>query len=158
MHPIPSQDESWIPIFDWRGWPTFQKHLKWSFPSAVGMWEGPCVFCLKWNGPREALTLKKAGFPCSGFNLYSSFISQVEGISESLVETLEKTQIPCLIWSRCLTSLDTSGGSWSSMLQNVTRHDSSWKLIGIPISLWQPERDAWSATTPPEASVLYCQA
>ena len=38
-----------------------------------------CVFCLKWNGPRDALTQKKAGFPCSGLNAGSYFISQDEG-------------------------------------------------------------------------------
>ena len=35
--------------------------------------------CLKWNGPRDALTQKKAGFPCSGLNAGSYFISQDEG-------------------------------------------------------------------------------
>ena len=49
-----------------RGKPTFHKHLKWSFPSAIAMWEGPWVFCLKWNGLRGALTQKKARFPWSG--------------------------------------------------------------------------------------------
>ena len=66
MHPTSSQDESWFPVYVWRGEPTFHKHLKWSFPSAIGLWKGPCVFCLKWNGPREALIKKKAGFPCIG--------------------------------------------------------------------------------------------
>ena len=64
MHPISSQDERWFPVFDWRFEPTFHQHLKWSFPSAIVMWEGPCVFCLKWNGLRETLTQKKAGLPC----------------------------------------------------------------------------------------------
>ena len=92
-------------LFDWRGEPTFHKNLKWSFPSAIGMWEGPCVFCLKWNGLREALTQKKAGFPCSGLNSGTSFISQDEGMSESPVETLEKALGLCLIWTGGMTSL-----------------------------------------------------
>ena len=41
----------WFPVFDRRGKPTFHKHLKWSLPSEIGMWEGLCVFCLKWNDP-----------------------------------------------------------------------------------------------------------
>ena len=45
---------------------------------------------LKLNGPRDALTQKKAGFPCSGLNAGSYFISQDEGMTESPVETLEK--------------------------------------------------------------------
>ena len=57
----------WFPVFDWRGKPTYHKHLKRSLPSEIGMWEGLCVFCLKWTGPRDALTQMKAGFPCRGF-------------------------------------------------------------------------------------------
>ena len=36
------------------------------------------------------MTQKKAGFPCSGLNAGSYFISQDEGMTESPVETLEK--------------------------------------------------------------------
>ena len=53
LHPISSQEERWFPVFDWRLETTFHQHLKWSFPSAIVMWEGPCVSCLKWNGPRR---------------------------------------------------------------------------------------------------------
>ena len=105
MHPISSQDESWFPVFDWRFDPTFDQHLKWSFPSAIGMWEGPCVFCLKWNGPRETLTQKKARLPCSGLNSGSCCISQDEGMSESPVETLEKAIVLCLFWIGGIRSL-----------------------------------------------------
>ena len=158
MYPISSQDEIWFPVFDWRFEPTFHQHLKWSFPSATGMWEGPCVSCLKWNGPRETLTQKKAGFPCIGLNSGSCFISQDEGMSESPVEFVEKTLVPRFIWTWGLTSLDTSRGSWSTRLQKLTRLDSSWKLIGIPISLWKLERDRWFPTSPPEVSVLSFEA
>ena len=105
MHPISSQNESWFPDFDWRFELTFHQHLKWSFPSAIGMWEGPCVFCLKWNGPRETLTQNKAGLPCSGLNSGSCCISQDEGMSDSPVETLEKSVVLCLIWTEGITSL-----------------------------------------------------
>ena len=98
MHHISSQDESWFPVFDWKFEPVFHKHLKWRFPSAIGLWEGISVSCLKWNGPRETLTQKKAGFPCSGLNSGSCFISQDEGMSESPVETLEKAIVLHLIW------------------------------------------------------------
>ena len=40
MHPISSQDENWFPVFNWRGKPTFHKHLKRSFPSAIHTGEG----------------------------------------------------------------------------------------------------------------------
>ena len=105
MYTISSQDESWFPVFDWRFEPTFHQHLKWSFPSAIGMWEGPCVSCLRWNGPRETLTQKKAGIPCSGLNSGSCFISQDEGMSESPVETLEKAIVLRPIWIGGMTSL-----------------------------------------------------
>ena len=46
-------------------------------------------------------------------------------MSESPVETLEKALGPRLIWTGCLTSLDTSRGMQSSMLQKVINPDSS---------------------------------
>ena len=95
----------WFPVFYWRGKPTFHKHPKRSLPSEVGMWEGLCVFCLKWNGPRDALTQKKAGFHCSGLNAGSSFISQDEGMSESPVENLEKAIVFNIFWTEGLISL-----------------------------------------------------
>ena len=105
MHPISSQDESWFPVFDWRGQPTFHKHLKKSFPAAIGIWERSSVFSLKWNGPRDALTKKKARFPCSGLNSGSYFISQDEGMSEYPVKTLETAVCFRLIWIGGITSL-----------------------------------------------------
>ena len=57
------------------------------------------------NGHRNALTQKNAGFPSSGLNAGSSFLSQDEGMSESPVETLEKARGPGLIWTGGLTSL-----------------------------------------------------
>ena len=51
------------------------------------------------------MTLKKDGFPCSGLNAGSSFISQDERVSESLLETLEKALGPRLVWTGGLTSL-----------------------------------------------------
>ena len=94
----------WFPVFDWRGKITVHKHLKRSFPSEIGMWEGLCVFCLKWNGRRDALTQKKARFFCSGLNAGTYFISQDEGITESPVETLEKAIVLHLFWTEGLTS------------------------------------------------------
>ena len=105
MHPISSQVESWFPVFEWRFEPTFHQHLNWSFPSAIVMWKKPCVFCLKWNGPQETLTQKKAGFPCSVLNSGLWFISQDEGMSESPVETLEKAVVLRLMWIGGITSL-----------------------------------------------------
>ena len=158
MHPISSQEESWFPGFYWTVRPTLNKHLKWSFPSAIVMWEGPWVFCLKFSGYWDSLTRNKVRFPWSGLNAGSSFIWQDEGMSESCVEILEETLVPRIIWTGGLTSLDTSRGSWNSRIQKLTRLDSSWKLIEIPISLWQLERDTWSPTSPTEVSVLSCQA
>ena len=157
MHPISSQEESWFPGFYWTVRRTLNQHLKRSLPSAIGKWEGPWVFCLKWSGYRDSLTRNKFGFPKSGLNAGSSFIRKDDGISESCVEILEETLVPRLILTGGLTSLDTSRGSWSSMLQKVTRPDCSWKLLGIPRSFWKVERDAWSPASPPEASVLSFQ-
>ena len=53
---------------------------------------------------------------------------------------------------------DTSRGMQSSMVQSETMPDCSGKLIGIPISLWQLEREPWSPTSPREAFQLRCQA
>ena len=158
MHPISSREETWFSRLYWTDRPTFHKHLKRSLPSAIGMWEGPWVCCLKWRGYQESQSRNMVGFPWSGLNVGSSSISQDEGMSESSVETIEKTLVPPLIWIGGLTSLDNLRGSWSSMLPKVMRSDSSWKLIGIPISLWKLERDAWYLTSPLEASVLFYQA
>ena len=89
------------------------------------MSEGPCIFCLKWNGPREALTQKQTGFPCSNLNSGSYFISQDEGFSESPVGTLEKAVGLRLIWTGASHPFDTSRGTQNSMLQKVTMPDSS---------------------------------
>ena len=94
----------WFPVFYWRDKPTFHKHLKMSLPSEIGMWEGLFVFCLKWNGPRDNLTQKKAGFPSSGLNACSYFISHNEGMTESPVETLENAIVLHLFWTEGLTS------------------------------------------------------
>ena len=94
----------WFPVFDWRCKPTFLNHLKRSLPSDIVMWEGLCVFCLKWNGLRDDLTQKKAGFPCSGLNTASYFISQNEGMTASPVETLEKAIVLHCWWTEGLTS------------------------------------------------------
>ena len=84
------------------------------------MLEGPCVFCLKWNGRRETLTQKNVGFPCSGLNLGSCFMSQEEGMSESPVETLEKAVgLPSSRQGES-NHFDTSRGTRNSMLQKVT--------------------------------------
>ena len=66
-HPISSGDGSWFPVFDWRGNPSFHKHLKRSFPLGICMWEGPCVLCFKRNIPRDALIRKKSKLLCRGF-------------------------------------------------------------------------------------------
>ena len=50
------------------------------------------------------MTQKKAGFPCSGLNAGSYFISQDEGLTESPVETLEKAIVLHLFWTEGLTS------------------------------------------------------
>ena len=154
MHPISSQEESLFPLFYWTIRLTLNKHLKISLPSPILMREGPWVFCHKWSGYRDSLTRHKIGFPWCGLNLFSCFMSQDEGMSESPVEILEETIVPRLIWTGGLRSLDTSRGSWSSRLQKLTRLDSSWKLIGIPISLWKIEREPWSPTSLPEVSIL----
>ena len=66
---------------------------------------GPGVCCPKWNGDFDAMSRKKAGFPCNGLNAGSSFTSQDEGMSEFPVETLEEALGPCLTLTGGLTSL-----------------------------------------------------
>ena len=90
------------------------------------MWERLCAFCLKYNGPRDALTQKKAGFPCSALNAGSSFISQDEGMSESPVETLEKAIILKLFLTEGLTSI------WdveSCAQFNASKGDDAWQFV-----------------------------
>ena len=118
----------WFPVFNWRGKPTFHKHLKRSLPSDIGMWEVLCVFCLKWNGPRDVLTQKNAVFPCSALNAGSSFISQDEKISESPVETLEKTMVLNVFWTEGLISV------WDferCAEFNASKGDDAWLFVKI---------------------------
>ena len=53
---------------------------------------------------------------------------------------------------------DPSRGTRNSILQKVTMPESSSKWIGIPISLCQLESEPRSLGSPPERSVLFCQA
>ena len=69
------------------------------------MLEGLRVYCLKWNAQQDALTRRKAVFPCSGLTAGSSFISQDEGMTESLVENIEKALGHRLISTGGLTRL-----------------------------------------------------
>ena len=118
----------WFPLFDQRGKPAFRKHLKRSLPSEIGMWEQLCIFCLKCNGTRNALTQKKAGFPCSALNVGSSFLSQDEGMSESPVETLEKAMVLNLFWTDGLTSIS----DFESCAEfNASKGDDAWLFVKI---------------------------
>ena len=100
-----SQEESWFPGFYWTVRPNLNKDLRRSLPSPIGMREGPWVFCLKWSGYRDSLTRNKVGFPWSGINSGSCFISEDEGMSVSPVETVEKSVVLRLIWIGGITSL-----------------------------------------------------
>ena len=128
LHPILYRDESCFPCVDWRDKTTFHKHLQRRFPSAIGILEGPWVCCLKCNGYHIALNQKKAGVSCSGMNTCMSFISQDERMSESTVETLDKTLCPRLICKGGLTSL------WHLEKQaefNASKSDDTWLFLKI---------------------------
>ena len=121
----------WFPVFNWRGKPNFHNHLKRSLPSSIGMWEGLCVFCLKWNGLWDALTQNKPRFHCSALNAGSSFISQDEGMSESPVETLEKALGLHLFWTGGLTLL------WNlerHMEFNASKGEDAWLFVKIDMN------------------------
>ena len=152
MHPISSQDESWFPVFDWRFEPTFHQHLKWSFHSATGKWEGPCVSCLKWKGPGDTLTQKKAGFPCSVLIQARVASHKMKGCLNTCGDHRESHSSPPHLDSG--NHITLSGGTRSSRLQKVTMPDYFCKWIGIAISLVQLESEPWSPASPPEESVL----
>ena len=148
----------WFPVFYWRGKPAFHNHLNRSLPSEIGMWEPLCVFCLKYNGPGDALTQKKAGFPCSALNASSFFISQDEGMSESPVETIEKAIVLNLFWTDCLTSI------WDferCAEFSASKGDDAWFFVKIyrntNITV-ATIREAGPPSSSPEASVFSCQA
>ena len=93
------------------------------------------------NGQGDVLTRKKARLDCSGSNAGSSFSSQEIWMFESTMQNLEKALARSLITRGGLTSFGSSRVTWSSMHQNETIPESSGKLLGIPNSLWQVERD-----------------
>ena len=87
-----------------------------------------CVFCLKYNGPRDALIQKKPGFPCSALNAGSSFISHDEGMSESSVDTLEKAIVLNPFWTEGLKSIwDFERGPEF----NASKGDDAWLFVKI---------------------------
>ena len=118
----------WFPVFDWRGKPAFHKHLEWSLPSEIAMWERLCVFWIKYNGPRDAMTQKKGGFPCSAFNAGSSFISQDEEMSESPVETLEKDILLNTFWTEGVTSI---WDFYTCAEFSASKGDDAWLFVKI---------------------------
>ena len=104
MHPISSGDETYSLSSTEEVSQLSTSTSRRAFPQKK-LCESDSIFCLKYNGPRDALTQKKAGFPCSAFNAGSSFISQDEGMSESPVETLEKAIVLNIFWTEGLTSI-----------------------------------------------------
>ena len=89
MHRISSGDESWFPVFDWRGKPNFHKRLKWSFPSGICIEKDPVISASSEMDP-EIPDLKEGQISLQRLNAGSSFIAQEERMSESPIETLQK--------------------------------------------------------------------
>ena len=94
---------------------------------------GTLCFLSQVEWTREALTQKKAQFPCSGLNSGSPFMSQDEGMTESPVDPLEKVIGFCLIWTGGLTSLllreGSSGGACLKLAYLFNR------ILGISLLL-----------------------
>ena len=65
---------------------------------------GTLCFLLQVKWTTKCPDSKKAGFPCSGLNAGSYFISQDEGMTESPVETIEKSVVLHLFRTQGLTS------------------------------------------------------
>ena len=147
-----------IPCLLLKVWTNFPPALQEEFSLSSREVRGTLCFLSQVEWTWEALTQKKARFLYTGLNSASSFISQDEGMSESPVEVLEKAIVLRLICSCVSHPFDTSRGTRNSMLPKVTMPDSSWKWIGVPISLCQIESVPRSPSSPPEASVLFFQA
>ena len=90
----------------WRNrWANFPQTLQVEFSLSNRSGRGTLCFLSQVEWTVRGPDSKKAGFPCSGLNSGSSFISQDEGMSESPVETLEKAVGLCLIWTLEITSI-----------------------------------------------------
>ena len=122
------------------------------------MWERLCVFCLKYNGPRDALPQKKAGFPCSDLNAGSSFISQNERMSESPVESLEKAVVLNLFWTEGLTSI----WDFETCAEfSASKGNDAWLFMKIDRNTYitlSTNKGRLASRSPPEAYVFSCQA
>ena len=156
MDAISSQEESGFPGFCWRYTFTFHKSLKRSLPSAIVRGTLSLLPQVEWI-PR-----------CPDSKEGQIFLQWLEcrllfhrtrwsNVWMPCGDTKDSPRCPTHL-ARVLTSLDTSRGTRISVLQKVTMPDSSLKLIGIPISLCQIEKMAWSPSWFPEASALSCQA
>ena len=62
-HPISSGDESWFPVFEWRGKPSFHKHFKRSFPLGICMWEDPVFYASSEMDPEMPWLERSPNFP-----------------------------------------------------------------------------------------------
>ena len=62
-HTISSGDESWFTVFDWRGKPSFHKHLKRSFPLGICMWEDPVFYASSKMDPEMPWLERSPNFP-----------------------------------------------------------------------------------------------
>ena len=88
MHRISSGDESWFPVFDRRGKPTFHKRLKWSFPLGICIGKDPVISASSEMDP-EIPDLKEGQISLQRLNAGSSFIAEDERMSESPIDTLQ---------------------------------------------------------------------
>ena len=156
MHAISSQDQSWINVFEWRGEPTFHKHLKRSFPSAVWIW-GDHVFSVSSGMDRERPWLKEGPISLHWLKFRLVFnVTRRMHVWVPCGDPRERRRCPPHLNRGPQIPLPL-GGTRNKMLHNVTIPDSSWNWIGIPISLCQLESETWSPASPPEASVLFWQ-
>ena len=94
MYPISSQEESWFPGFYWTVRSTLNKYLKRILPSAIGMWEGPWVFCLKWSGYWDSLKERKSDFLAVAW-MHAHFSSHnIKGCLNILCSPQRKPYVP----------------------------------------------------------------
>ena len=114
-HTISSGDESWFPVFDWRGKPSFHKQLKRSFPLGICMWKGTCVLCFKRNGPRDALIRRSPDFPGEASCMLTVHITNWK-----------------YVWDRCRDPTESP---------RPPLHLK--KGPNIPLTTWKPRRVHW---------------
>ena len=93
-NPISSGHESWFPVFDWRGKPSFHKHLKRNFPLRICMWEDPVFYASSEMDPEMPWLLRSPNFPAEASCMLIVHTTRWKDVWVPLRDPTESPKLP----------------------------------------------------------------